>query len=60
MRRYRAENMRKHMDSDRDTLYCICQKPEKGVMLQCELCRESFHGEKLELCPELFWRATCV
>ncbi|CAG0879037.1 unnamed protein product [Darwinula stevensoni] len=49
MRRYRAENMRKHMDSDRDTLYCICQKPEKGVMIQCELCRDSFHATCIPL-----------
>lgn len=30
-------------------LYCFCQKPESGYMLQCELCHEWYHGTCLRL-----------
>ncbi len=30
-------------------LYCFCQKPESGYMLQCELCHEWYHGSCLRL-----------
>lgn len=30
-------------------LYCFCQKPESGYMLQCELCLEWYHATCLRL-----------
>ena len=30
-------------------VYCFCQKPESGYMLQCELCHEWYHGTCLRL-----------
>ena len=31
------------------SLYCFCQKPESGYMLQCELCLEWYHASCLRL-----------
>lgn len=25
--------------------FCVCQKRQYGVMTQCELCKDWFHGE---------------
>ncbi len=35
--------------SNSPILYCFCQKPESGYMLQCELCHEWYHGSCLRL-----------
>ncbi|KAF1996473.1 PLU-1-domain-containing protein [Amniculicola lignicola CBS 123094] len=34
--------------SSRD-VFCICRKPEAGMMIECELCHEWYHGKCLKL-----------
>ncbi|XP_013066570.2 lysine-specific demethylase 5A-like isoform X1 [Biomphalaria glabrata] len=42
MRDLRTRNMEKRQDSD--AKFCVCRKPSSGFMLQCELCKDWFHG----------------
>ncbi|KAK3776769.1 hypothetical protein RRG08_058519 [Elysia crispata] len=42
MRDLRTRNMEKRQDSD--AKFCVCRKPVSGFMLQCELCKDWFHG----------------
>ncbi|BFZ10485.1 hypothetical protein BsWGS_13524 [Bradybaena similaris] len=42
MRDLRTKNMEKRRDSD--AKFCVCRKPASGFMLQCELCKDWFHG----------------
>ncbi|XP_071438879.1 lysine-specific demethylase 5A isoform X2 [Hetaerina americana] len=44
MKALRAENMSKRLNDDGTATYCICQKEFTEGMLQCELCRDYFHG----------------
>nr|KAG5711307.1 hypothetical protein BaRGS_006004 [Batillaria attramentaria] len=44
MRDLRARNMEKANGGDGDTRFCICRKGAFGFMLQCELCKDWFHG----------------
>ncbi|KAF2727835.1 PLU-1-domain-containing protein [Polyplosphaeria fusca] len=30
-------------------LFCICRKPEAGMMVECELCHEWYHGKCLKI-----------
>jgi histone demethylase JARID1 len=53
--------------SSRD-VFCICRKPEAGMMIECELCHEWYHGKCLKIargkvkeddkytCPVCDWR----
>ncbi|TKA58632.1 hypothetical protein B0A49_12633, partial [Cryomyces minteri] len=34
--------------SNRD-VFCICRKPEAGMMIECELCHEWYHGKCLKI-----------
>ncbi|KAK1910484.1 hypothetical protein P3342_008363 [Pyrenophora teres f. teres] len=34
--------------SSRD-VFCICRKPEAGMMIECELCHEWYHGKCLKI-----------
>jgi histone demethylase JARID1 len=34
--------------SSRD-VFCICRKPESGMMIECELCHEWYHGRCLKI-----------
>ncbi|KAJ1969572.1 hypothetical protein IWQ62_000535 [Dispira parvispora] len=31
------------------TLYCVCRQPEQGFMVECDICREWYHGGCLKL-----------
>lgn len=53
--------------SSRD-VFCICRRPEAGMMIECELCHEWYHGKCLKIargkvkeddkytCPVCDWR----
>ncbi|RZF32830.1 hypothetical protein LSTR_LSTR011476 [Laodelphax striatellus] len=47
MLQLRLENSRKKIDSD--AKYCICRKSEAGFMVECNLCKEKFHGPCLQM-----------
>jgi histone demethylase JARID1 len=54
-------------NSSRD-VFCICRKPEAGMMIECEVCHEWYHGKCLKIargkvkeddkytCPICDWR----
>ncbi|CAG5123004.1 unnamed protein product, partial [Candidula unifasciata] len=42
MRDLRTKNMEKRRDSE--AKFCVCRKQASGFMLQCELCKDWFHG----------------
>jgi len=44
MRELRVENLKKRMNDTGDVKYCICRRGSSGFMLQCELCKDWFHG----------------
>ena len=44
MRDLRARNMEKANGGEGDNRFCICRKGAFGFMLQCELCKDWFHG----------------
>ena len=45
MRAMRAKNMEKHrQDDSADVRFCLCRKGASGLMIQCELCKDWFHG----------------
>ena len=45
MRAMRDKNMEKHrQEDDSDVKYCSCRKAASGLMIQCELCKDWFHG----------------
>ncbi|XP_064606539.1 lysine-specific demethylase 5A-like isoform X1 [Liolophura sinensis] len=44
MRALRVRNLEKHNQDGSDALYCVCRKNSSGFMLQCELCKDWFHG----------------
>jgi histone demethylase JARID1 len=33
----------------RPNLYCICRKPESGLMIECDVCHEWYHGSCLKV-----------
>ncbi|KAL8288940.1 hypothetical protein RB597_000835 [Gaeumannomyces tritici] len=51
-------------------VFCICRRPESGMMIECELCHEWYHGKCLKIargkvreddkytCPICDWRVT--
>ncbi|KAI9807198.1 MAG: hypothetical protein M1825_005916 [Sarcosagium campestre] len=51
-------------------VFCICRQPESGMMIECELCHEWYHGKCLKIargkvkeddkytCPICDWRVT--
>lgn len=41
----RALNMAKNREENSDHKFCMCRKGPSGLMLQCELCKDWFHGE---------------
>jgi histone demethylase JARID1 len=53
--------------SNRD-VFCLCRRPESGMMIECELCHEWYHGKCLKIargkvkeddkytCPVCDWR----
>ena len=44
MRDLRARNMEKANGGEGDNRFCVCRKGAFGFMLQCELCKDWFHG----------------
>ncbi|XP_046406090.1 lysine-specific demethylase 5A isoform X2 [Ischnura elegans] len=44
MKALRAENLAKRLSDNGSATYCICQKEFSEGMLQCELCKDYFHG----------------
>ncbi|KAK3104094.1 hypothetical protein FSP39_024364 [Pinctada imbricata] len=44
MRELRERNMEKMNQPETEAKYCVCRKEGTGFMLQCELCRDWFHG----------------
>jgi hypothetical protein len=44
MRELRVENLKKRANDTGDVRYCICRRGISGFMLQCELCKDWFHG----------------
>jgi histone demethylase JARID1 len=65
-----AEGMDRSTDgsnSSRD-VFCVCRRPEAGMMIECELCHEWYHGKCLKIargkvkeddkytCPICDWR----
>ncbi|KAF4526572.1 hypothetical protein B566_EDAN009588 [Ephemera danica] len=47
MEQLRAKNMYKRLNDTGDTKYCFCNKSYSGTMLDCELCKELYHGKCL-------------
>lgn len=44
MRELRAQNVQKRMRDPGNAVYCVCRRGAHGFMLQCELCKDSFHA----------------
>lgn len=44
MKELRQINLSKLNQTQYEVKYCICRKPAAGFMLQCELCKDWFHG----------------
>lgn len=41
-------------EEDADQIYCLCRKPDDGeFMIQCNYCEDWFHGQCVQLTPEL-------
>ncbi|KAF2403083.1 PLU-1-domain-containing protein [Trichodelitschia bisporula] len=36
-------------DLENRDVFCICRKPESGMMIECELCHEWYHGKCLKI-----------
>lgn len=47
MMQLRAKNIRKRMEDNPEAKYCICNKAMNNSMVQCELCKDCFHGNSL-------------
>ncbi|KAL5014006.1 hypothetical protein ScPMuIL_008276 [Solemya velum] len=45
----RTHNLEKLHQDDGEVKYCICRKGASGFMLQCELCKDWFHGSCVPL-----------
>ena len=45
MRKLRLSNMSKSREAGTDSKFCVCRKGASGFMLQCELCRDWYHGK---------------
>ena len=45
MRELRIENVKKRVSDTGEAKFCICRRPVSGFMLQCELCKDCFHGK---------------
>ena len=45
MRDLRTRNMEKANGGEGDNRFCVCRKSASGFMLQCELCKDWFHGQ---------------
>lgn len=44
MRALRLENLKKRVNDTGEAKYCVCRRGVSGFMLQCELCKDWFHG----------------
>lgn len=49
MRELRAQNIQKRMRDPGNAVYCVCRRAAHGLMLQCELCKDSFHASCVPL-----------
>ncbi len=45
MQELRLKNLEKHQKQEADAKYCVCRKGPSSFMLQCELCKDSFHSK---------------
>ena len=45
----RIRNMEKIHNDGVDARFCVCRKSAAGFMLQCELCKDWFHGKSQTL-----------
>jgi histone demethylase JARID1 len=50
MSELRVENLKKRANDAGDMKYCICRRGISGFMLQCELCKDWFHGMCIAVC----------
>ncbi|KAI9723005.1 MAG: hypothetical protein M1812_001454 [Candelaria pacifica] len=67
-REHTPENSQMDMASSTRDVFCICRQPEAGMMIECELCHEWYHGKCLKIargklkeddkytCPICDWR----
>ena len=55
MRELRERNMEKMNQPESEAKYCVCRKEGTGFMLQCELCRDWFHGRYSQFSRTYFW-----
>ncbi|KAK6176380.1 hypothetical protein SNE40_014678 [Patella caerulea] len=44
MKELRHRNCEKILSQSSDAKFCVCRKGASGMMLQCELCKDWFHG----------------
>ncbi|KAK3942509.1 Lid2 complex component lid2 [Diplogelasinospora grovesii] len=63
-----GENMKRWEDPKFREVFCICRRTEAGMMIECELCHEWYHGKCLKIargkvkeddkytCPICDWR----
>lgn len=48
-RKFNIDKQQQEEDSSSPVLYCLCNKPESGYMLQCEVCNEWYHANCLHI-----------
>jgi histone demethylase JARID1 len=61
MRDLRLENLRKRVNDTGEAKYCICRRGVSGFMLQCELCKDWFHGMYITVSFDLnYFRIVCL
>ncbi|XP_025835612.1 lysine-specific demethylase lid isoform X1 [Agrilus planipennis] len=45
----RSINGSKSLEQTANNTFCVCQKPAFGVMMQCEVCKDWFHSDCVQL-----------
>lgn len=45
MMQLREENDLKKRTATNDTKFCICRRSSSGIMVECALCKEWYHGK---------------
>jgi histone demethylase JARID1 len=61
MRDLRLENLKKRVNDTGEAKYCICRRGVSGLMLQCELCKDWFHGMYIIVSFDLnYFRIVCL
>jgi histone demethylase JARID1 len=61
MRNLRLENLKKRVNDTGEAKYCVCHRGVSGFMLQCELCKDWFHGTYIIVPFNLnYFRIVCL